>query len=519
MQTYISEDFVSIYRKDRNGKNKKADILIFGDPIEIISYSSQKKETKVKILNRYFSPYEGYIKGKPKTMKKSTLKMSMVDVQQGDGMVIQTPEDKIIIVDGGHNVLFARHFTARFRYKKSHSNNPIPVDAIIITHGDADHFNGLNEFKKAEHNARKRVAIQPKQILHNGLVKRPSSVPEEARLGKTVVYKNELYITELVEDPREVPLNQQNVKFKAWSKTLDHWSVRAPIQFKKVHHGMDETKVFDFFHDENIKIDLHGPFPEKVISNNKKVDALPFLHKHAPDPELVTQGIDIGDHKHSASHTINGHSLAFRLTYGNVRINFTGDLNEESMQVLDKKLDDRLLKAEILKAPHHGSHEFDFKTLKKMSPVVSLISSGDDSEFWEYMHPRATLMNALGKVSRGDEGIIFSTELAAFFKYQDTSFKNSELNSFFKNNTKANYTKAELTKLFAKTIKDKDLKKIAYSGFERTNFGLIEFRTDGERVLVFTHSGKPWVKEAYAFTVKKGKNRKRKIKFEKLKTR
>ena len=68
-------------------------------------------------------------------------------------------------------------------------------------------------------------------------------------------------------------------------------------------------------------------------------------------------------------------------------------------------------------------------------------------------------------------------------------------------------------------MKDPGLKKIAYSGFERTNFGLIEFRTDGERVLVFTHSGKPWVKEAYAFTVKKSANGKRKIKFEKLKVR
>ena len=27
-------------------------------------------------------------------------------------------------------------------------------------------------------------------------------------------------------------------------------------------------------------------------------------------------------------------------------------------------------------------------------------------------------------------------------------------------------------------------------GFERTNFGIIHIRTDGERVLVFTHSGK-----------------------------
>ena len=61
-----------------------------------------------------------------------------------------------------------------------------------------------------------------------------------------------------------------------------------------------------------------------------------------------------------------------------------------------------------------------------------------------------------------------------------------------------------------------NLKKIAFSGFERTNFGLIELRTDGERVLVFTHSGKPWAKEAYAFTVKM-ENGKRVVKFEDVK--
>jgi hypothetical protein len=210
--------------------------------------------------------------------------------------------------------------------------------------------------------------------------------------------------------------------------------------------------------------------------------------------------------------------LAFRLSYGNVRINFTGDLNEESLQILDKTLDDRLLKAEILKAPHHGSHEFDFKTLQKMAPIVSLVSSGDDSEFWEYMHPRANLLCALGKISREDQGIIFSTELAAFFKHKDLSFKTSDLKDFFKNSDKDSYTKAELMTLFSESITDSALKKMVFTGFERTNFGLIELRTDGERVLVFTHSGKPWVKEAYTFTVKMV-NRKRIVSFESLKIR
>jgi hypothetical protein len=37
------------------------------------------------------------------------LKVSFVDVQQGDGMVIQTPQGRIILVDGGDNELFARY--------------------------------------------------------------------------------------------------------------------------------------------------------------------------------------------------------------------------------------------------------------------------------------------------------------------------------------------------------------------------------------------------------------------------
>lgn len=72
--------------------------------------------------------------------------------------------------------------------------------------------------------------------------------------------------------------------------------------------------------------------------------------------------------------------------------------------------------------------------------------------------------------------------------------------------------------LFSESITDSALKKMVFTGFERTNFGLIELRTDGERVLVFTHSGKPWVKEAYTFTVKLV-NRNRIVSFELLKIR
>jgi hypothetical protein len=37
--------------------------------------------------------------------------------------------------------------------------------------------------------------------------------------------------------------------------------------------------------------------------------------------------------------------------------------------------------------------------------------------------------------------------------------------------------------------------------FERTNFGIAHIRTDGTRVLAFTHSGKKGMNEAYRFDV------------------
>jgi hypothetical protein len=130
-----------------------------------------------------------------------------------------------------------------------------------------------------------------------------------------------------------------------------------------------------------------------------------------------------------------------------------------------------------LQPRHAGSADFDLPALKAMEPVVSLISSGDESSRKEHIHPRATLMGALGKVSRGNTPLVFCTELAAFFEMRGLS----------------------------KTMDGK-----VFFGFERTNFGIIQVRTDGQRVLVFTHSGKAQMKEAYRFTV----NSKHEVKFE-----
>ena len=98
----------------------------------------------------------------------------------------------------------------------------------------------------------------------------------------------------------------------------------------------------------------------------------------------------------SDSHTINGHSVVLRLTYGGFRFLFSGDLNEEAeLELVRAHEEGELnLRAEVLKAPHHGSHDFLPEFIKAASPVVSVVSSGDESPSKEYIHPRATLMGS-----------------------------------------------------------------------------------------------------------------------------
>ena len=59
------------------------------------------------------------------------------------GRVVWTPKGRLITIDGGDNPLFARFLAARFRGSSYQARQEI--DAMVVTHGDADHFSGLVE--------------------------------------------------------------------------------------------------------------------------------------------------------------------------------------------------------------------------------------------------------------------------------------------------------------------------------------------------------------------------------------
>jgi beta-lactamase superfamily II metal-dependent hydrolase len=515
-QHLINVDLAKVFETKARRKEEFITLLGWGDEVEVLEIRPDHLEVKVKkyveqedgsILPKFVTGFIVPPKGiKPESVvvrKKDSqiLKIDFVDVQQGDGSVIETPQGKVMLIDGGDTVMFARYLANRFG--KTSEEKPKKIDCILVTHGDADHFLGLTEVHSSETNERlagqpwKRLFIYPERVYHNGFVKRPGKLNGKKRkdvemLGATKTVrdpetnKDVTIVTGLEDDLLKFPTEEMNEPFQKWQNALKTYRKRGPIKFRRLKRG--DNDAFDFLSDENIKIEVLGPITTKIGN----VEGLKFLGNPPEGPRIGQESLNTdsaGFSGKSASHTINGHSIIFRLAYGCFNFLFTGDLNDEAGQVLARAHNrgEINLQSEVFKVPHHGSADFSGAFIQAVAPIISVVSSGDESARKEFIHPRATIMGALGKYGRVEEPLIFVTEMVAFFEMVGTVLPEChkmEEGIIVLKNGEAVPDKKALKRFFA---------------FKRSAFGLVMVRTDGVRLLVYTNSGQTNLKEAYAF--------------------
>ena len=395
---------------------------------------------------------EGWVRVADVT-KSRALEINFVDIGQGDGCHIVTPDDEIILIDAGVGSNMDRFLSWRYNLRGRNvkrapdfdpskpEKDPWLVDYVIVTHPDNDHYLGFRQ-----------VFDNPKltfdKVFHNGIVERPDehqdpalSYPDDLGgyadgspkmlwdVAHTSKRLKEILAAfpdtrkQLISTYRACLENNKTATFRATGKKKTQLEAGARIFFDK----FDATSG-------TFSLEVLGPITEPVTHGDETRDGL---------RKLGAEGI-----------TKNGHSVVLRLTYEKLSVMLGGDLNTQAQDFLlnlyaggPKKtsaLEDKIAKFEaegttispadqakldrareklakivqegrktfqvdIAKACHHGSSHTTDTFLAVLNPVVTVISSGDEES---HSHPRPDALGTFGKHGRGRRPLIFSTELA-----------------------------------------------------------------------------------------------------------
>ena len=115
--------------------------LLWGDRLEILSAPSNGR-VKVRARGSFGWIDENAIGD------ESLLEVYFIDVGQGDGILIVTPDRKHIMIDGGYARKYQPHGKSAadfvdWKFAKDYREDTIKLDAMICSHCDADHYGGL----------------------------------------------------------------------------------------------------------------------------------------------------------------------------------------------------------------------------------------------------------------------------------------------------------------------------------------------------------------------------------------
>ena len=488
-------------KKKKTGKEKEEKVtkqakklvfikqLLFGDYIKA-TVEDGKYVTETLDGEVYYKVHcrnaDGYLKWSDMQSERP-LEVNFIDVGQGDGCHIVTPDDKHFLVDAGKEENMYRFLKWRFNLRSP--KNKAPGFTVVITHGDDDHYYGFTKvFEKSKpketpaeasveapavdgdaqsEEKKETPQITIKKIYHNGMIEGTNENKYSEVLGTVVQKGRKSYITDLCETAADY---KDRIALLASGELKDRKGL--------VIHGGKYTTMLEKSTAD--KFGLRAGTPDKPVyiynRNGTKMEIMgPVAEEIDGKPALPYFG--------SVGKTKNGHSVIIKLTIGHLRLLLGGDLNMESENYLLKHYSGKdvgalasalkgnltpeertakeaelqeaidaarkYLEVDIAKSCHHGSDEFTSEFLRALNPLATVISSGDNEP---YCHPRPDTLGTIGKYSRGHRPMIYSTELARSGK------------EFL-----------ELDKLDLSAQKKKERVVTVY--------GMINVRTDGNRVI------------------------------------
>ncbi len=281
------------------------------------------------------------------SLDESTLRVHFIDIGGGMAALIETPGGKHILLDGGKK--------GKFEYEQyvDHFVGDNPIDILIVTHADDDHFFNLIGFI------------------------------EEYDVGE---YWNTGYTSKKLR------------KLKRWPRFLD-------IIEDLEANGMENWTPLE---DWVIACELET-IDDRGTATTADDVAVQYLNVDK-QPALVDP---VSNRSFAESERRNNASLVFKLIYGKTSFLFTGDINgrekgdqdDEAIDSEERELLERhqqqegcSLKATVLQVSHHGSDgSSSIPFLRAVDPTWAVIPVGN-----AHGHPDAPTLLRLDQVVAGN---------------------------------------------------------------------------------------------------------------------
>jgi len=440
---YTNKPLVDIYQKAR-GSSKAAKVLL-GEWLRIDTPDGGIPSTK-RVPVRYRGGV-GFVLTEDLTRQRQ-LEMYFIDVDQGDSILIQTPDDRRVLVDGGATDDALEFIVNKYRLDKR--DHYVDFDAVVATHSDNDHVGGL--IKILTH---PRIAV--KRVYHNGLFRRKESALDPGRRSAS-----NKRVFGLADRPAADDQPELKHLMKRLLSAIDKAEENLPIVARKMGELGGRVTRIDTppggFVCQRLE-QAYGYVPPFDADNPYLTIEVLWPRARRREGELSYPWYD------NAAQTVNGNSIVLRVIHGANRVLLTGDLNEPSMEDILHELSATIgnpeqLGADVYKAAHHGSQHFLLEFLKVLAPNAAVISSGDARND-AHGHPRAVLMGTITRYSKHPRPAVFCTELAACYR----KLPKDEIRAF----------RAGTRQLYERALK-----------------GVVHLRSDGEHLCLGTvHGRKP----------------------------
>lgn len=378
-------------------KKKDRIALLWGDQVYVISIDQGVATVSAK--GHHLSLPVDHL------MEDALLSIYQIDCGQGDAALIHFPDDRWMMIDGGppHDWSNTGKIAADFLYWKmfvdqSWKNEfafrlgPFHLDALVCSHPDYDHYGGFMDMTRRVDQANPTLTYGT--VFHNGMGRfsgvSATKYQNGAGFGQLgPVAGNALpdaFLTTLIDDESDIQrLSRASGRrrwklagnYGGWLEELAGLVGQGVKKIQRVDSSMKHLPRFGPSQRRDYAIRVLGP----IIERWRGKPALRYLDtagvKSMAGPSL----------------TRNGHSIVLRIDYHKVRILMTGDLNFKSQALMLDHIAPQELACHVAKACHHGSDDISSTFLGHMSPLVTMFSSGDNES---YAHPRAKVLGLAG---------------------------------------------------------------------------------------------------------------------------